>query len=261
MDLETLREDWAAVEGSAQWWDQAASGFRDRPIPTFEDHPLLSLIDKTFAGKTESAIDIGCGGGQYAIALASRFDKVYATDISPKMLEISKSLAADHGCELTCEVADWAVVPRSHPLLNRKYNLVLGNMTPAINSAEAVERMISVCDGACYVTKQIKREDPVMEEFTRIIGQDLNWPKDNFDRMFGLLWNLGYRPKLAYWDIEWGERSRNVEDTYNGFVHNISVDEDRKRTAMEYLESIAVDGFVKHSLKAQVGCMYWDVSP
>jgi len=53
------------------------------------------------------AIDLGCGTGINAIALAQRGFDVYACDISPKAIELAKARAAAAGCEsITFDVVD-----------------------------------------------------------------------------------------------------------------------------------------------------------
>lgn len=56
-------------------------------------HPFLL---RQLSGVREAALEVGCGTGTFARALAERFEQVIAIDLAPRMVEIAK--ARSEGC-------------------------------------------------------------------------------------------------------------------------------------------------------------------
>lgn len=69
------------------WTDEAFLASGEADVARFAD-PALALL----AGR-EVALDLGCGLGRLSRALASRFDRVEAVDISPEMVQRAQELA------------------------------------------------------------------------------------------------------------------------------------------------------------------------
>lgn len=90
------------------WWDNWASHFQeeygddDVPIgiafgpgaPMGDDLGLLGELDGT------RAIELGCGGGQFGIAVSKRGADVTGIDLSEEQLSYARSLADDHDQEI-----------------------------------------------------------------------------------------------------------------------------------------------------------------
>ncbi len=88
MDIEMLKREWVSPARNksalqAEIWDRAAENFADRPLPEFETDPFLKLVSRTVPlHRGLSVLDIGCGAGGYAVALAKWAGEVVGEDIS-----------------------------------------------------------------------------------------------------------------------------------------------------------------------------------
>ncbi|MGI8553578.1 MAG: methyltransferase domain-containing protein [Dehalococcoidia bacterium] len=61
-----------------------------RAIMAFEEATLQKLLNLCRdEGRTEVALDIGCGTGRHSFLLARHFSEVYAYDFSPRMIEVA----------------------------------------------------------------------------------------------------------------------------------------------------------------------------
>jgi ubiquinone/menaquinone biosynthesis C-methylase UbiE len=60
---------------------------------------VLGLIDRLFLPSGARILEVGCGAGSVATALAGRGYVVYATDLVPAMLSLTRRLAVDSGVE------------------------------------------------------------------------------------------------------------------------------------------------------------------
>ncbi len=103
-------------------WDKIAEPYRKRyEISTDVVHygPLCPGEDKLhllsdIRGKT--IIDLGCGGGQNAVALAKMGARVTAVDFSPEQIRLAENLASDHNATIefiTGEISDLSFLPKS----------------------------------------------------------------------------------------------------------------------------------------------------
>ena len=103
-------------------WDKIAEPYRKRyEISTDVVHygPLCPGEDKLhllgdIKGKT--AIDLGCGGGQNAIALSRIGAKVTAVDFSHEQIRLAENLASDHNVAIdfiTGEISDLSFLAKS----------------------------------------------------------------------------------------------------------------------------------------------------
>lgn len=95
-----LAEEWRKLDGrrrtpdSQKHWDERAKSFSFKDTP---DAYLQSFISKAGITGEESVLDMGCGTGSLAVALASMGCSVVAADFSTGMLDHLRSKAAERG--------------------------------------------------------------------------------------------------------------------------------------------------------------------
>ena len=108
-----------------QFWDARARRFTARLPGPARDDPFLARVRRS-VGRTSTVLDVGCGPGRYALALAARAREVVAVDPSKEMLKHlrrqSRALGIDnirpvHGSwqdlsfENCCEGGSWTTPP------------------------------------------------------------------------------------------------------------------------------------------------------
>lgn len=95
-----LAEEWRKLDGrrrkpdSQEHWDERAKSFSFKDTP---DAYLQSFISKAGITGEETVLDMGCGTGSLAVALASLGCSVVAADFSKGMLDRLCSKAAEKG--------------------------------------------------------------------------------------------------------------------------------------------------------------------
>ncbi len=120
---------------AATYWEKRARRFaaRDRGLPAVcsygmpafynryidicQRRALLPLLPRSSAG---SALDIGCGVGRWTLELAARGFDVTGIDLSPYMIELARTRAAQRGAIASFMVGD--LVSMS---LGRTFDLIL----------------------------------------------------------------------------------------------------------------------------------------
>lgn len=82
-----------------KFWDSASKNY-DKTEERFEYiHHKSRENTKKYLDSTNVVLDYGCGTGTTACEIASNVKEIFAIDISPKMIEISREKAAQKGVE------------------------------------------------------------------------------------------------------------------------------------------------------------------
>lgn len=85
MELKRLKERWINTiekneERQIRMWDSRAEEFDKKPVPDKDDNPFLKYMwEKAEPQDFMSALDIGCGAGQYSLALAQYISSTMGT--------------------------------------------------------------------------------------------------------------------------------------------------------------------------------------
>src|SRR3712207_709403 len=73
---------------------------------------LAALVSAAALTGREQVLDLGCGAGHTALAVAPHAASVTAVDLTPEMLDVAARLAADRGvANVTFRAADVAALP------------------------------------------------------------------------------------------------------------------------------------------------------
>jgi 2-polyprenyl-3-methyl-5-hydroxy-6-metoxy-1,4-benzoquinol methylase len=77
-------------------------------IPWDIENPPAVLVDLVESGWVApcDAVDLGCGGGNYTLWLASRGFRMTGLDVSPRAIEMARSLAAERNAACEFRVLD-----------------------------------------------------------------------------------------------------------------------------------------------------------
>ncbi|HEX6138970.1 MAG TPA: class I SAM-dependent methyltransferase [Candidatus Limnocylindria bacterium] len=136
---ERVRE---GAEGS-DFYAPVAQVFR---VPRRTDEPALHhLLSLALAG--ERWLDIGAGGGRYALPLAMRVSEVIALDPSPAMLDQLRAGMAEHGIENVRVVASrWPMLdaPTADVALIAHVGYDIEDIGPFLDAMEASARRLCV---------------------------------------------------------------------------------------------------------------------
>lgn len=238
-------------------WDSRAKDFAKLPIPDWGSDALLMCIDGTHIGGYGSALDIGCGAGQVSIALSRRFSNVTGLDISPAMIREAKRLAGSERTPNTEFMAsDWNGDGWMEGL-DRSYDLVLANMTPAIVSRSSLDRMCQLCAGTCYVVVGTDSLDPHMRALCEMLGMEHHVTESL--PILDLLEGMGHNPSVETWTAE-KRMSRSVEEIasfYRAHLFPNGTDELTVSRIHKYFQSVSADGKVEERIPFKKNAIWW----
>jgi SAM-dependent methyltransferase len=258
--------DKTATENFPEVWNRLADDFDDgmggdvtRVKKTLD---ILSRI----GALTENtvAIDIGCGTGTFTLELAKHCRKVYALDISPKMLDILAQKAKHRGILNIVRVCDnWKSLDLS--AFDPEINLALSCLNTGINDFESLDKMnkVSKCWN-CYITVSGNTQHTSRNELEEIVfGRTLNTAYGN-DIIYPLniIYAMGFKPELNYIPCNWS-RSLSKTEAVAGFLDDYSRYKDIDFETMRKIENLVdtklnADGMYFQSVNTMLGVMTWN---
>ena len=175
MNLNELKKSWVSEsnpEIQRRIWDRSADSYRARPLPTFEDNEFLQRIREQMPEmKGKRFLDVGCGAGVYALALAKEGGNALGVDISPRMIEQAKERALTDGipnAEFDC--VNWQDADIDALGYRGAFDVVFAHMTPAVCDFDTFEKLNACSCGVCLVEKPTRRSDVVLDEALSRIG-------------------------------------------------------------------------------------------
>lgn len=257
----------ADPKADAALWDTMAPNFGDYAIPTASDDAFLSLLDTSGILKdVQNALDIGCGAGKYALALADELPGgITGTDLSPQMIKLALEKAAQfRKTNLTFRQENWHTLSLSQERMDAAFDLVYAHNTPAIGSRESLDKMIAAARKWCVLTMPLRRRDSILDA----LADDFSLSKTNERRelnflyIFEYLWYKGYEPCLAYDKQQW-DTSRPLAkacDLYLKRIRSMEMTFSESEAAIRHwLKKHSVNDIVSEHTETTVVTLYWRV--
>lgn len=216
-------------------------------------------------GREMEALDIGCGPGRYALALARRAKRVVALDPAENMLALLQAAAAREGLANVEPVAlSWEEVDLGRLGWERRFDLVLASMSPAIRDAASLARMTMASRRLCYFTGYVERRDRAYEElWSQIMGGKLPPYSRDCLYIFHLLYAWGYYPSLEFSsrtvrrDLPPAEAVAELEEFFWPFLE---IDEKVRGEIASYVAAKTSGGLFRVEREEVIGRVTWKVA-
>lgn len=214
--------------------------------------------------------DIGCGPGRFAAEFASTAADVTCLDISGKMLEMAESHIKECGFDnVSFLQADFTALDIGEMGWERQFDLVFASLTPAVGTAEDLEKLMRLSKGYCFNSSFVRWDDELEQRIGReVFGRTHAVPRkgndDWFYGFFNLLWLMGYYPECSYYCRSHQVRVRADEDQARYyakcFSEDMMADEADIRRVHQYLKKNAdPDGTITFRDERRYGWVLWDV--
>jgi len=212
-------------------------------------------------------LDIGCGTGTLAFALARRGAKVTALDFSSGML---KRLIDDMPQELKNNItvlqSGWDEIDLEKRGWENTFDLVVSNMSPAIHDPATLQKMVSASSKACYLKAWVtrKRHSAVQEDIWKLLaGKPLEDRHAPFPYMLNLVMAMGYFPDVLYKKIEF-TTNMTLDKALTEHIHYFSTvfgdtSHDLEGKIIAYLKQAAQDGMIDETITGRTGSLLWPV--
>ena len=218
-------EQGAQGYGHRQLWNAEAERYSQAPTARFEDDGFLKILAASGALSSDvRLLDLGCGPGIYSVAMAGRVHDVVGLDISEQMIKHARQRAlAENRQNCSFSVLDWSKADINESGLKGAFDVAVARLTPAIDSLEGLEKLISCTTQRVFVENFIDRKHRWMKLAFDIAGAGAPW---NDARMFdavSYLLKTGYRPYLHYREALWGEAQRPWQQVADFCLRRLSL--------------------------------------
>lgn len=267
MDIDTVRALWPQTaydaKLGAEWWDGRAEKFSAMELPTAENSIAIRLIEREGMLKENcTALDVGCGGGRFAFVMEKAGARVTATDFSEGMISGAKANALRMNSSVHFSVEDWHTLDLQKKNWERKFDLVLANMTPAVCSADTFLKLSEASRGWVLMVKPVKQKNSVLDKLRNLVGIKGNEKKlsDTLIYSFSLAWLTGGRPCVEYDDETWDNDlplDKAIRE-YTMRIASVCTLSNRDKSKIEeYLKSITANGMIHETVHTTVVALYW----
>ncbi|MGI9951515.1 class I SAM-dependent methyltransferase [Moorellaceae bacterium AZ2] len=254
-------------EGSA-WWDRRAAGFAAHGKSSEARNRVAKVLHllghHDGLGPEAEVLDIGCGPGNYALALARRVKKVVALDPSPAMLSILQARMEEEGIRNIEPVQlAWEEVDLDKLGWRRRFQAVLALMTPGIHDVPTLKKMIAASSGICLLGGHLRQEDEARRElWQKLMGSPLPPLPGDVLYVFALLYSWGYLPSL---ELEsWPSRrevqaEEAIEELQNFFYPYTELTGTVRQAIRDYVNARSPEGVYLQRKEFVAAYLCWSV--
>lgn len=265
-----IRKSWQVshvnIQASIDMWDSMAPTFAAHADARFEDNSFLQLLmSEGMVTPSAVALDVGCGTGKYAFALAPLVAEVTGVDLSGAMVDLARKRKQDAGASnVAFFQANWHELDLVARGWKRRFDLVLAHMTPAVQSAATFEKLEEASKGWCVYTRAIKRTDSVSDRIKEMLG--IGGGTESADgevlAAFELLWLQGRLPRIHYEPRRWQSR-RDLPSSLDVYLNRMRsyrfLTDAEEAQVTDYVKSLVQGGVVVEDIDSTIVTLYWHV--
>ena len=265
MELEQIKEIWTLRPGDVAAeiaaWDSVAGDYVREAKNNFETDPFLRFVsEKVRLDRNMSVLDVGCGAGAYAAALAERVGRVDGVDFSPEMVRLGREYAERNGLNnLHFLERNWHTCDGSE--FKGKYDLVFAHTTPAIMDYTTFMKLYKASRKYCFFSRPCRRTDEVLDQLRALAGIESK-TDETMSYIFDILWTLGACPEFDYSKVVW-HSERKLEEAERWYLGRLKgsaeIDEKTESRILGFLREIAVDGLVREQIHTTLVNVFWSV--
>jgi len=194
-------------------WDARAEEMGQR---VGQSRYVADFVGRMDLSGCESLLDVGCGTGAIALAVAPRLRQVYGLDYSQGMLEVLMRNARSQGQDNVAPLRrawedDWSDVPVCDVV-------TASRSTTVMDMADALGKLDAKARRRVYLTSLVGGQfvDP---EILSLIGRSPS-PLPDYIYIVNLLYGMGRRPRIDY--IDTGSRMAGSED-FDAFARKVAL--------------------------------------
>lgn len=256
---------------TAEYWDNASVTYntdKDEIKSRRTTRALAMLEDKGLLFEGMRVLDIGCGTGIMALALAQEGAMVTAMDFSSGMLDRFKAgIPKELIDRITLVQKDWHQLDISKEGWKKAFDLVVAFMSPAVAGPEAFSKMIQCAAKGCAIRGWAARRQPdVFKDLWKII---MNSPLDDKPQSIlykiNLLFSMGMYPDVYFdvvkWD-QWVSVETEVDNQVSFFTKVTGkADKDIRPVIHSHLQSRAGQGKISKKQQGLTATAVFLVDP
>lgn len=145
-----------------------------------------------------------------------------------------------------------------------RFDLVFASMTPGVRDPETLQKMLAASKKFCYLSafSGQRWEKAHRDLWRRFFGEDMGDNPGDIIYPFGLLYAMGYRPKLNFFTINRVDEEpveKAVENLAIFFWSYMDITPEVRRTFEHYVKEHAENDVFRQETTFCTGMMLWRV--
>ncbi len=254
-----------------EYWDKASTTY-DKSKKEVEDRRLektLGLLgQKGLLFEGMKVLEIGCGTGLLAMALAKNGACVTALDFSQGMLDrFYQRLSPDLADRIIILSEDWHKLDIQKKDWEKQFDLVVAFMSPGVASADSFFKMMACSKNGCAIRGwAARKQSPIlMDLWEKIMDSTLDDKPQSILFKINLLFSLGLFPDIVFDTVEWDQKI-SLEQEFDNQMAFFSKVSDKPGTLLEkiiheHLESISSQKIITKKQKGLTATAVFSVNP
>ncbi len=185
---------------SSDSWDARAESFAKRNVSSY----TTTFLEFLKLEQGQSVLDMGCGTGEIALALAKQGHKVLAVDFSDGMLGYLKQYIHDDGVEdlITPIKASWSDSWEQKGIYEKSVDVAIASRSIMVDDlGEAIDKLSASAKVKVAVTLSTGCTPSEDRNLLSAIGRKSVGEYD-VPYCFNILYSMGYRPEIRYIDYD-----------------------------------------------------------
>jgi SAM-dependent methyltransferase len=254
-----------------QYWDKASVSY-DKTKKEVQnrrlDKTLGLLKQKNLLFEGMKVLEIGCGTGLLAMALAQQGAQVTALDFSQGMLDrFQERLSLDLADKITILSGDWHGIDIKDRGWEKKFDLVIAFMSPGVATAESFFKMMACSKNGCAIRGwAARRQHPILTDlWEKIMDAALDDKPQSILYKINLLFSMGLFPDIVFDTVEWDQKISLDQEVDNqmAFFSKVSPKPapQLEKIIKGYLESISKGNMINKRQKGLTATAVFSVHP
>ncbi len=237
---------------SSSDWDKRAKGMNERVHESIYTKKFIEIINTS---DCKTLLDVGCGPGTIALAMAPKLEQVYALDYSSGMLECVEDNCNNKGI---CNImpiqnsweSDWEDVPNA--------DIVVASRSMEVQDIKkALKKLIAKANKRVYITTKAGGsflDKVILDQLDRKV-----YPRPDYIYLVNLLHSMGIYAKV---DFIKSENSKFASEDDEEFIRKVewSLGEltgEEKIKLKEFFHTTYKN--IQHNNFVNWALIYWDI--
>lgn len=211
-----------------------------------------------------TALDIGCGVGDYALGLAREGYKTTGIDLSDGMIHGAKQLADTEGLDVSLYIAPWSEETRQRLGWNKTFDLAYSIFCPIMFDVENIRAMHDASHDTCLWIAFSERMDETVDMLSEhFFGRDSFPWAGKLKECLDAIHEIGHNVKVTYKTVPETEVMSldKAVDYFTMRLHNNEwgTMEDMKQEIRQLIAPRAIDGEIHNKTVDTVAWVSWSV--